>query len=92
MTAKARSAIRRMIPLPKEVTSKVYRALIQPLLDYCDVAWSPKTCKLIDKLERVQKLATRLIMGTPKTARTAELYSQLRWITLEQRRKYRTAT
>ena len=95
LVAKARGklhAIRRMMPLPKEVTSKLYRALVQPHLDYCDVAWSPKTCKQIDKLERVQKLAARLVTGAPKTARTAELYSQLRWSTLEQRRKYHTAT
>ena len=69
-------AIRQMMPLPKNVTETLYRSLVQPLLDYCDVAWSPATLKLVDKLERVQKLAARIVLGAPSTARTVELYCQ----------------
>ena len=47
--------------------------------------------KLVDKLERVKKLAARIILGAPMTARTAELYKTLNWSTLDQRRRYHTA-
>ena len=29
------------MPLPKNVTKTLYKSLVQPLFDYCDVAWSP---------------------------------------------------
>ena len=55
------------MPLPKNVMEILYKSLVQPLLDYCDVAWS------LDKLESVQKLAVRIALGAPSTARTVEL-------------------
>ena len=95
IVSKARSklfAIRRMMPLPKNVTETLYKSLVQPLLDYCDVAWSPGALKQVDKLERVQKLAARIVLGAPSTARSVELYKTLNWSTLDQRRRYHTAT
>ena len=44
---------------------------------------------MADKLE---KLAARIILGAPSTARTVELYKTLNWSTLDQRRRYHTAT
>ena len=69
----------------------LYKSLVQPLLDYCDVPWSPGALKLVDKLERVQKLAARIILGAPGTARTVELYKTLNWSTLDQCRRCHTA-
>ena len=92
IVSKARSklfAIRRMMPLPQHVTQTLY--LVQPLLDYCCCLDVRYTCKLIDKLETVQKLAARIILGAPRTTRTDELYKTLNWSTLEQRRKYHIA-
>ena len=85
-------AIRQIMSLPKNVTETPYKSLVRPLLDYCDVAWSPVAQKLVDKLERVQKLAARIILGAPMTTRTAELYKTLNWSTLDQCRRYHTAT
>ena len=64
--------------LPKNVTETLYKSLVQPLLNYC---------KLVDKLERVQKLAARIILGTPMITRTAEPYKTLNWSTPDQRRR-----
>ena len=94
IVSKARSevfAIREMMPLPWHVTQTLYKSLVQPLLDYCDVAWTPGTRKLIGKLERVQRLTARIILGAPRTTRTDELYKTINWPTLEQRRKYHIA-
>ena len=69
-------AIRRIMPLPKNVTETLYKSLVQPLLDYCDLAWSSAAQKLVDKLERVQKLAARIILGALMATRTADLYTR----------------
>ena len=49
------------MPLPTNVTETLSKSLVQPLLVYCDVAWSPGAIKLVDKLERVQKLAAKIV-------------------------------
>ena len=64
------------MPLPKNVTETLYKLLVRPILDYCDVAWSPGAQKLVDKLKRVQKLAARITLGAPMTTRTAN-YARL---------------
>ena len=62
-------AIRWIMPLPKNGNT-----LVQPLLDlYCDVAWSPGASKLVDKLKGLQKLAVRIVLGTPRTVRMLNL-------------------
>ena len=69
-------AIRRIRPLPKNVTETLYKSLVRPLLDYCDLAWSSAAQKLVNKLKRVQKLAARIILGVPMATRTADLYTR----------------
>ena len=54
-----------MMLLPQNVTETLY--------DYCDVARSPGAIKLVDKIKRDQKLAARIVLGAPNTARTVEL-------------------
>ena len=84
-------AIRRLIPLRKNTTLKLYHAFVVPHLDYCDVAWSPITAKPITRLERVQKLAARIILGADMSTSSFELYSILNWKCLEQHRTFHTA-
>ena len=43
----------------------LYLAVVHPALGYTTQVWSPQTVKLIDKLERIQRRATKYILGLP---------------------------
>ena len=45
----------------KHIILKLYKSLVRPKLEYCIQCWSPFLKKDIDKLEKVQKRATRMI-------------------------------
>src|SRR5437899_11666430 len=47
----------------KDIILRLYKALVRPKLKYCVQAWCPYLKKDIDKLEKVQPRATRLIDG-----------------------------
>jgi ribonuclease P/MRP protein subunit RPP40 len=47
----------------KDVMVKLYKSLVRPRLEYCIQAWCPYLKKDIDRLERVQRRATRMIEG-----------------------------
>ena len=53
--------IRRTITFKKQVTVPLYRAIVRPHLEYCIRAWRPNRKRDTDKLERIQRRATKMI-------------------------------
>ena len=47
----------------KEIMLPLYKSMVRPHLDYCKQAWKPHLKKDIDKLEKVQRRATKMIEG-----------------------------
>ena len=45
----------------EEIILQLYKSLVRPRLEYCIQAWCPHWRKDIDLLEKVQRMATRLI-------------------------------
>ena len=72
----------------KEEATLVHNALILPLFDYCDIAWSNLLQQDIDRLQRPQNRSARII--TP-CSRSSEAIEQPHWPTLPSRRSYHKA-
>ena len=72
----------------KEAATLVHNALILPLFDYCDIAWSNLLQQEIDQLQRLQNRSARIIT---RCSCSSEAIEQLHWPTLSSRRSYHKA-
>ena len=74
-------------PGNKEVFSRLYKALVIPILEYAVPLWSPYLQKNIDALERVQRRASKCAL--PMSSRDSsyeERLAMLGWSSLQSRR------
>ena len=65
--------------------NKLYKSIVLPHLDYCCCVWDPPHKTHIEKLERVQSFAARVVSGN-WTRDASELKSSLQWPSLASRR------
>lgn len=76
---------RNIVSRNKDIITKLYKALVRPKLEYCVQAWRPFLKKDIEKLEKVQRRATKII----NECRGLNYEDRLKitgLVTLEQRR------
>ena len=78
--------------VPTDTAIAIYRSMILPLFDYCDVVWASLNKGLADRIQRLQNRAARIIMKYNYDTRSAEVLKNLKWDTLGQRRQLRTAS
>ena len=50
--------------IDKEIFLLVYKPMVRSILEYCHQIWSPYLKKDIEALERVQRRATKMVIGT----------------------------
>ena len=71
--------------VPKRTLIKVYNAIILPHFDYCSLVWSNCSEYLLDKLQKRQNRAARIITGRPYDIPTKEIFRELNWQSLPDR-------
>ena len=73
---------------PKDLVAikTAFNALVRPVLEYACTVWNPYLVKHIHSIESIQRRATRLICGSDKPY--YERLTELKWSSLELRRKY----
>ena len=71
----------RLCPLPNKLLGKLYCTFILPILDYCDVVWSPSSVQYCKRLEHIHSKFCSLIPAT----------QSFLCHTLAERRRFHTA-
>ncbi len=79
--------IRQYIPIDTRIT--FYNAFIQPHLTFCSTVWG--CTSHIDRLEKLQRRAARIIFNADYRAPTEELFKQLKWVSVREHIKFRRA-
>ena len=82
MTGIVRHTIKYLTPV---VFTLLFKSIIRPHVEYASMIWSPITKKLQDKLERVQRRATKMVLGLSELSYSDRL-RKLNLPTLQYRR------
>jgi hypothetical protein len=73
--------------IPVSSLQMIYNALIQPYFDYCFPLWDICGTQLLDKLQKFQNRAARIIAGASYEIDSAVVLETLGWETLKSRRQ-----
>ena len=77
--------------LDPSTLNTIYKALVQPHFDYCSVAWYGRYSDDMHKLDVLQKRCARVILGVNSFTPSNEMFHELKWQKLFNRRNYFTA-
>ena len=70
----------------------LYKSLVLPHLDYCDLVYMNTTVQNLNRLQLIQNGACRTILRVPKDTSVEQMHRELAIPTLNQRRQYHMAT
>ena len=73
--------------VPLDVLNTIYKSLIQPVFDYCDVVWDNLDQGLATRIQKLQNRAARIITFQGYDVRSAQIRKQLNWEELVSRRQ-----
>ena len=71
--------------MPQHVTNLVFKSLVLPIFDYCDIVWCFTYEKHLKKLDILQKRAARVITFSNINENTEELIRTLNWLPTRKR-------
>ena len=72
-----------------KVLDKMYKMYVRPHLDYGDIIYHNQLQDAMKLLDSIQYQAALIVTGCWKITSAEKLYTELRWETLSDRRKYR---
>jgi hypothetical protein len=71
--------------VPKHTLVTLYNTIVLPHFDYCDIIYDSADQGQLLKLQKLQNLAARLLLGTNRRAHREDMFSELRWLSLHNR-------
>jgi len=77
--------------MPKTVRKMIVNSLLLPILDYGSTVFTDIPVTVNVKLQRAQNACIRFVCGAAKFDHVTQLYRELRWLKLEDRRKLNIA-
>ena len=70
--------------LPKEILIMLYRGLVEPYFRYCCPVWGSCGASALDKLQKLQNRAARIVTNSPYDASALPLIGSLGWQTIRE--------
>ena len=77
--------------LPKNIQSMLYKTIIAPHFDYCNVVWGRCNKTIFNKLQVLQNRAAKIITGANRYDSSSQALSDLDWKNLDKRLFYNEA-
>ena len=77
-----------MFTVKRNTLNRIYISFLRPVLEYSSVVWDNCSKYEKDRLERMGLEAARNVTGTTRSISTIQLYNEIGFLTLEDRRKY----
>ena len=71
--------------VPENVQKMFYQSYVLALIDYGSSSWGSTTKLIIERINKLQKKATRIILKLDYITPSVEMFQRLRWITVSQR-------
>lgn len=68
----------------------IYKTIISPYIDYCSSVMINYSLGDLDKLQKVQNRAMRLVLGVSKYTRVSDMLETLGWMSIKQRMVFNT--
>ena len=65
----------------------IYVSFIRPILEYANVVWDNCTNSEKDDIDKIQNEAARIVVGCNKLIAIENLYNEVGWETLNERRR-----
>ena len=77
--------------VPENVQKMFYQSYVLPLIDYGSSSWGSTTKLNIERINKLQKRAARIILKVDYITPSVEMFQRLRWMTVSQRINYNKA-
>ena len=74
--------------LDPNTLNTIYKALVQPHFDYCNIAWYGRFNDDVSKLDVLHKRCARIILGVSSLTSSDFMFRKLNWQTLSDRNTY----
>ena len=78
--------------LPLHAKKLHFNAYIFPIIDYCLNIWGNVPKSQIERINKLQKIAARIILDAPPHSPSQPLFRELGWLTISERVDYNKCT